>query len=243
MAAVKDPYKTLGVDRKASQEDIKKAYRKLARQYHPDRNPGDKQAEERFKEIQGAYDLVGDPEKRKQYDQGGGIFGGTGGGGFDPGQFRGGFGGFGDILSDLFGGGGGGRGGGPQAQRGRDLQTAGSVPFEPATEGGQAAKPATSTSSPTSASRRSSSARATTSRSRCRSRSSRQSAARRSRSRRSAARRRSACPRARSTAPSSACAPRARRGSTAVAAATSITCPRSTSRARSRRSRKRRSAH
>src|SRR5213593_1648191 len=68
MAPPKDPYKILGVDKKASQEDIKKAYRKLARQYHPDKNPGDKQAEERFKDIQGAYDVLSDPEKRKQYD-------------------------------------------------------------------------------------------------------------------------------------------------------------------------------
>src|SRR6266566_1567279 len=107
MAPPKDPYKTLGVDKKASADDIKKAYRKLARQYHPDKNPGDAQAEERFKEIQQANAILSDPEKRKQYDQGGGIFGG-----FDPGAFRtgagapGGFGGIGDILSDLFGGGG-----------------------------------------------------------------------------------------------------------------------------------------
>src|SRR4051794_18377943 len=144
--AVKDPYKSLGVDKKASQEDIKKAYRKLARQYHPDKNPGDKVAEERFKEIQGAYDTIGDPDKRKQFDQGGGIFGGLGGGatgGFDPGSFRGGFGGFGDILSDLFGGQGGAGGGAgpgrgrPQAQRGRDLETEVSLTFEQAMEGGQ----------------------------------------------------------------------------------------------------------
>src|SRR3954451_16984050 len=104
MAAVKDPYKVLGVDKKASQDDMKKAYRKLARQYHPDRNPDDKSAEERFKEVQGAYDTIGDPEKRKEYDAGGGIFGGFGGGagaggGFDPGSIRQNFGGFGDILS------------------------------------------------------------------------------------------------------------------------------------------------
>src|SRR3954463_11268779 len=113
MAAVKDPYKVLGVEKKASQDEIKKAYRKLARQYHPDRNPGDQAAEERFKEVQGAYDAIGDPDKRKQYDAGGGIFGGFGGGGggaggFDPGSIRQNFGGFGDILSDLFGGAGGG---------------------------------------------------------------------------------------------------------------------------------------
>src|ERR687885_2516767 len=97
--APRDPYSVLGVDRKASADEIKKAYRKLARQYHPDRNPGDQSAEERFKEVQGAYDAIGDPEKRKEYDQGGGIFGGfgggAGGGGFDPGSFRGNFGGFG----------------------------------------------------------------------------------------------------------------------------------------------------
>src|SRR3954452_10690423 len=143
MAAVKDPYKALGVDKKASQEDIKKAYRKLARQYHPDKNPGDKAAEERFKEVQGAYDTIGDPEKRKQYDQGGGVFGGFGGGGagggFDPGSFRQNFGGFGDILSDLFGGAGGATGGRdrPQPERGRDLETEVSLAFEQAMEGGQ----------------------------------------------------------------------------------------------------------
>src|SRR5919202_3824739 len=108
MPATTDPYKALGVDKKASAEDIKKAYRKLARQYHPDRNPDDPKAEERFKEIQGAYAILSDPEKRKQYDTGGGIFGS----GFDPSAFRrgggAGAGGFGgglrDILSELFGG-------------------------------------------------------------------------------------------------------------------------------------------
>ena len=84
MPAVKDPYKTLGVDRKASDEEIKKAYRKLARQFHPDRNQGDAKAEERFKEVQGAYSILSDPEQRKRYDSGGGIFGS----GFDPGAFR-----------------------------------------------------------------------------------------------------------------------------------------------------------
>ena len=65
----KDYYKTLGVDRKASQGDIRKAYRKLAMQYHPDRNPGDKQAEERFKEINEAYQVLSDPKKRDHYDR------------------------------------------------------------------------------------------------------------------------------------------------------------------------------
>ena len=70
MATRPDYYKTLGVDKKATPEEIKKAYRKLARQYHPDRNPDDKQAEARFKEISQAHDVLGDPEKRKQYDSG-----------------------------------------------------------------------------------------------------------------------------------------------------------------------------
>src|SRR5919112_568978 len=133
MPAVKDPYKTLGVAKNASDEDIKKAYRKLARENHPDRNPDDTAAEERFKDIQGAYDILSDPEKRKAYDSGGGIFGGAGG--FDPGAFRGGFGGLGDIFSDILGG----RGGGatPRPERGRDLETDVHVSFEQAMEGAQ----------------------------------------------------------------------------------------------------------
>src|SRR5438552_16744488 len=74
MATRPDYYKALGVDKRASADEIKKAYRKLARQYHPDRNPDDKAAEARFKEISQAHDVLGDPEKRKQYDSGTGPF-------------------------------------------------------------------------------------------------------------------------------------------------------------------------
>lgn len=135
MPAVKDPYQTLGVAKNASDDQIKKAYRKLARENHPDRNPGDAAAEERFKDIQGAYDILSDAEKRKAYDSGGGIFGGAGGG-FDPGAFRGNFGNIGDIFSDLFGGGRGGPAG-ARPERGRDLETDVHVSFEQAMEGAQ----------------------------------------------------------------------------------------------------------
>src|SRR4030088_2888201 len=104
MAARPDYYKILGVDKNASDEEIKKAYRRLARKYHPDRNSGDKQAEERFKEISQAHDVLSDSDKRKAYDRGTGPFGFSAPGGFDPGAFAG---GFGDILSNLFGGAGG----------------------------------------------------------------------------------------------------------------------------------------
>jgi molecular chaperone DnaJ len=145
--AQRDPYGVLGVDRKASADEIKKAYRKLARKYHPDRNPDDASAEERFKEIQAAYDIVGDPEKRKQYDRGG-IFFGSGGrpGPGGPSAGQGGFGGFdagnvSDILSNLFGNraGGGGAAGGrrPRAERGGDLEAEVTISFDQAIEGAQ----------------------------------------------------------------------------------------------------------
>jgi molecular chaperone DnaJ len=137
-----NPYQVLGVDKKATPEEIKKAYRKLARQYHPDRNPGDAKAEERFKEVQSAYDIVGDPEKRKQYDRGA-MFGMGGRGGGTAGEGAGfGFdvGGFGDILNNLFGGGGGGTAGGAgraRQERGRDLEAEVSISFAQAMDGAQ----------------------------------------------------------------------------------------------------------
>jgi molecular chaperone DnaJ len=142
MASRPDYYKTLGVEHKASPEEVKKAYRKLARQYHPDRNQGDKQAEERFKEISQAYDVLGDPEKRKQYDSGTGPFAGGAAGG--PGF--GGFGNFdfdassmGDILSNLFRSGGGARRAGarPRPERGADLEAQVQISFDQAISGVQ----------------------------------------------------------------------------------------------------------
>jgi molecular chaperone DnaJ len=120
-----DHYDTLGVKKGASDEEIKKAYRKLARKWHPDANAGDPQAEERFKGIQEAYSVLSDADKRRQYDAGG-VFGGGPGGGirFDPSSFRSGVGSFGDIISDLFGRGGGGNpGAGAVRAAGRDLET------------------------------------------------------------------------------------------------------------------------
>src|SRR4051794_12601551 len=132
----RDLYSVLGVDRKASADEIKKAYRKLARQYHPDRNPDDRAAEERFKEVQAAYDTLSDPEKRRTYDAGG-MFSGFGGRGFGPGAGPGG--GFsadlGDIFSSVFGR----RGGGPQTAtaRGRDLEAEVHLSFDQAMHGAE----------------------------------------------------------------------------------------------------------
>ncbi|KHD87286.1 MAG: molecular chaperone DnaJ [Bdellovibrio sp. ArHS] len=152
----KDLYSTLGVSRSASAEEIKKAYRKLAIQYHPDKNPGDKKAEEKFKEISQAYDVLSDAKKREMYDQFGhagaqGFGGGAGPGGFGGAGGFGGFGGFGnqggaggasggdpfqDIFGDVFGeifgnarGGAGARGRRQQA-KGTDLRYTLNISFE-----------------------------------------------------------------------------------------------------------------
>jgi len=104
--ATKDYYEILGVKRDSSQEDIKKAYRKLARKYHPDLNPGDKSAEQKFKEINEAYEVLGDPKKKTEYDQFGRspYEGGPGFEGFKTYDFGDTFDfGFGDIFSDVFG--------------------------------------------------------------------------------------------------------------------------------------------
>jgi molecular chaperone DnaJ len=128
-------YESLGVPKNASPDEIKKAYRKLARENHPDRNPGDESAEARFKEVQSAYDVLKDPEKRKQYDRLGSVNG-------RPGQGAGpqGFGGFDFDLGDLFGGMfGGGRGGTrtarPQPNRGADVEAVVNLSFEDSLKG------------------------------------------------------------------------------------------------------------
>ena len=129
--AKRDYYEVLGVDKSASADEIKKAYRKLAVKYHPDKNPGDKEAEEKFKEAAEAYSVLSDPDKKARYDQ----FGHAGVEGAGP-DFSGGFGDLNDILNDLFGGafgggfggfggfGGGGRSNQRQQKvyRGRDIR-------------------------------------------------------------------------------------------------------------------------
>ena len=142
MANGRDFYEALGVSKSASADEIKKAYRELARKWHPDRNPDDPKAEERFKEIQQAYSTLSDSEKRKQYDAGGRFAGfgarGFGGGGSPGGGFPGG--GFasdlGDIFSSFFGRG---REQGPRAARGRDLETEVRLSFDQAMHGAQVA--------------------------------------------------------------------------------------------------------
>jgi molecular chaperone DnaJ/curved DNA-binding protein len=165
MPQTKDYYDILGVDEDASSSEIKKAYRSLARKHHPDRNPDDSNAEERFKQIQEAYSVLSDDEKRRQYDQrrkfGGGGFGNgfrSGGGGpevrFEQGNFedmfggRGRGGGMGDIFESFFGGGSSRRQQArtrdpfqqqrrQQAARGQDVETSLRISFREALQGGK----------------------------------------------------------------------------------------------------------
>ena len=133
MATKRDYYEILGVDRNASADELKRAYRKLALKYHPDRNKGNKAAEERFKEANEAYSVLSDPQKRQQYDQFGhaGLGqGAAGGGGFDFGQGGGFSDVFGDIFEEFFGGQQG--SGGRRVQRGNDLRFNMSITFEEA---------------------------------------------------------------------------------------------------------------
>src|SRR5690242_14219247 len=150
----KDFYKVLGVSKTAEPDEIKKAYRKLARQYHPDSNAGDTKAEAKFKEVSEAYDVVGDPKKRKEYDEARRLFGsggfrmpgggsGQGGGGFnfDVGDLfnrggQGAGGGLGDILGGMFGG--GGRTTTTttaRPRRGQDIETEATIEFAEAVNG------------------------------------------------------------------------------------------------------------
>ncbi|CAN5261977.1 molecular chaperone DnaJ [soil metagenome] len=138
---MRSPYEVLGVPKGAPDDEIKKAYRKLAREYHPDRNPGDNGAEERFKEVQSAYDLLSDAEKRRSYDAFGNA--GTRGAGPAPGQ------GFGNVrfeefnLGDLLGGmfSGGARQGARRAMRGDDLEAHVQISFEDSLRGAQVRVP------------------------------------------------------------------------------------------------------
>lgn len=135
--AKRDFYETLGVAKNASDEEIKKAYRKLAMKYHPDRNPDSKQAEDKFKEAKEAYEMLSDPQKREAYDRFGhaGVDPNMGGGGGAGAGFGGGFSdAFGDIFGDIFGGGGRQRGG-PQVYRGADLRYNLDITLEQAANG------------------------------------------------------------------------------------------------------------
>ena len=137
MAEKRDYYEVLGVKKDATADEIKKAYRKLTKENHPDLHPGDKACEERFKEANEAYEILSDEEKRKKYDQfGHAAFdpnAGFGGGGFDG---FGGFGGFGDIFSDIFGGFGGATRSNPNApRRGESIRATVNISFEEAAFG------------------------------------------------------------------------------------------------------------
>ncbi|MDY6795200.1 MAG: molecular chaperone DnaJ [Actinomycetota bacterium] len=146
MNGAKDFYKILGVDKKASEKDLKDAYRKLARKYHPDANPDNKDAEEKFKEVSEAYEVLSDPKKRQEYDQGKMFMGAGGPGpGYDfsgfgsgPGSrsytYSGDLGDLGDIFN-LFSGMGGGKGRKRQPPKGRDLSTDVTISFNDALQG------------------------------------------------------------------------------------------------------------
>src|SRR6266496_528911 len=147
MASQRDYYQILGVSETATTDEIKKAFRRLAKQYHPDRNPTNPQAAERFKEINEAHDVLSDPEKRKKYDQlrrygafAGAGRGGFGGGGSAPGpdvdfdlSDLGSFGGLGDLFSSIFGR----RGTGTRLEDEDEIETAISIPFRVAALGGK----------------------------------------------------------------------------------------------------------
>jgi len=142
MAEKRDYYEVLGLQKGASDDDIKKSYRKLAKQYHPDLHPGDKECEEKFKEASEAYEILSDPDKKAKYDQfGHAAFDPSAG--FNGGGFGGGFGDFGDlgdILGNIFGGGFGGFGGGGAQrrnapQKGESVRVRLSVTFEEAAFG------------------------------------------------------------------------------------------------------------
>jgi molecular chaperone DnaJ len=162
MAQSKDFYAVLGVSASATQDEIKKQYRRLAKKFHPDANPNDPKAAERFKDISEAYNVLGDAEKRKQYDEmrrlgafssgfggarsGAGARQGAGAGPFQGGNIRfedfdiGGLGGLGDIFSSMFGGGRGARTGGARArapERGQSVEASLEIPFRTAALGGK----------------------------------------------------------------------------------------------------------
>lgn len=134
-----DYYKLLEVERNVDEKELKRAYRKLAMKYHPDKNPGDKEAEAKFKEINEAYEVLSDPEKRSLYDQFGHAGVNQNAGGGYSGGFEGGFGGFEDIINEMFGGSGFGFGGagarrnGPR--KGKDVQAEVTLTFEEAAFG------------------------------------------------------------------------------------------------------------
>lgn len=125
----RDYYEVLGIDRGAAPELIKSAYRKLALKYHPDRNPDDQTAEDRFKEASEAYSVLSDDDKRNRYDRFGHTAGGAGPSGFDPADFMD----LSDLFGDLFGGGGSRR----RSRRGSDLQYELEIDFDEAVFGMQ----------------------------------------------------------------------------------------------------------